>query len=137
MTAHTSSTWFARRLFQQRRNISRDYADRSIEGEHWEQRGCGNASPHDAQRVSLAQQVDDLRSVLQWFNGETHQRVLMLGISIGATFALQAVERDADRAKSVIAISPDSQTAGSDAAASAFLQDAALRTDSRRLRRRV
>jgi pimeloyl-ACP methyl ester carboxylesterase len=118
--------------YQRLLNLERDFLVA-----YWEQRGCGNASPHDAQRVSLAQQVDDLRSVLQWFNGETHQRVLMLGISIGATFALQAGERDADRAKSVIAISPDSQTAGSDAAASAFLQDAALRTDSRRLRRRV
>ena len=38
---------------------------------------------------------------------------------------------------SVVAISPDSQTASSDAAADAFLQEQALRADSRRVRRRV
>jgi hypothetical protein len=34
---------------------------------YWEQRGCGIASRQDAKSVSLQQQVDDLRKVLQWF----------------------------------------------------------------------
>jgi pimeloyl-ACP methyl ester carboxylesterase len=104
---------------------------------YWEQRGCGNASAEDARSVSLARQVDDLRTVLKWLHGETQQRVLMLGISIGATYALQAVEHESDRVKAVVAISPDSQTSRSDAAAAAFLREQARRADHRGLRRRV
>ena len=98
---------------------------------YWEQRGCGNASENDARSVSSAQQVEDLRTVLRWLHAETQQRVLLFGISIGATFVLQAVEHESDRVTSVVAISPDSQTSGADAAAEAFLQGQALRADGR------
>lgn len=118
--------------FQRLLNLERDF----LVG-YWEQRGCGNASATDARSTSLPQQVADLRTMLQWFNRETQQRVLILGISIGATFVLQAVEHEVDRVKSVIAVSPDSQTARSDAAADAFLQEQLGHTNGRRLRRRV
>ena len=104
---------------------------------YWEQRGCGNASARDAQSVSLAQQVEDLRSVLRWLHGETRQRAVILGISIGGTIALQAVEQEPDRVRAVIAVSPDAQTTASDAAAHAFLQEQALGSGRRRIRRRV
>src|SRR5262249_13817894 len=104
---------------------------------YWEQRGCGNVSRDDAQSVSLAQQVEDLRSVLQWFHGETRQPILILGISIGGTISLQAVEQEPDRVKAVIAISPDAQTTVSDAAAHAFLEEQASGPGRRRLRQRV
>jgi len=100
---------------------------------YWEQRGCGNASTHDAHSVSLAQQVEDLRSVLQWLHGETRQRALILGISIGGTISLQAAEHEPDRVRAVIAVSPDARTTESDAAAHAFLQEALAR-DPRRIR---
>jgi pimeloyl-ACP methyl ester carboxylesterase len=117
--------------FQRLLNLENDF----LVG-YWEQRGCGNVSGDDAQSVSLAQQVEDLRSVLQWFHGDTRQRVLILGISIGATITLQAVEQEPDRVKAVIAISPDAQTTVSDAAANAFLQEHAI-GPNRRLRQRV
>src|SRR5215831_8627133 len=104
---------------------------------YWEQRGCGNASARDAQSVSLAQQVEDLRSVLRWLYGETQQRALILGISIGGTITLQAVEHEADHVKAVIAVSPDSRTATSDEAAHAFLQQQARGPDGRQIHRRV
>jgi pimeloyl-ACP methyl ester carboxylesterase len=104
---------------------------------YWDQRGCGNASSSDARSASMGQQVDDLRAVLRWLHGETGQRVLILGISLGATIALQAVEHEFDRVRAVVAISPDSHTARSDAAAHAFLQGQMRRPDGRRLRRRV
>jgi pimeloyl-ACP methyl ester carboxylesterase len=103
--------------FQRLLNLENDF----LVG-YWEQRGCGNASARDAQSVSLAQQVEDLRSVLRWLYDETRQRALILGISIGATITLQAAEHEADHVKAVIAVSPDSRTATSDAAAHAFLQ---------------
>jgi len=117
--------------FQRLLNLENDF----LVG-YWEQRGCGNASQNDARSVSLPRQIDDLRAVVRWFHAETQQRVLMLGISWGATIALQAVEHESDRVSSVIAISPDLQTAGSDAAADAFLQEQARRA-GRRVGRRV
>jgi proline iminopeptidase len=104
---------------------------------YWDQRGCGSASQHDAQSVSLQQQVDDLRTVLQWLHSETQQTVMVFGISLGATIALQAVEHEPDHAQSVIAISPDADTASSDAAVYAFLQERSVRAGSRRLSGRV
>lgn len=118
--------------FQRLLNLERDFLVA-----YWEQRGCGDASPDDARSVSLPAQIDDLQAVLRWFHGETQQRVLMFGVSIGATLALQAAEREPERTRAVVAISPDSHTADSDAATYAFLQDQARRTGNRRLRRRV
>ena len=118
--------------FQQRLNLEGDFLVA-----YWEQRGCGNASAEDARSATLARQVDDLRTVLTWLQSETQQRVLILGISIGGTIALQAVEHESDRVKAVVAISPDSQTSRSDDAAAAFLREQARRADHRRLRRRL
>ena len=117
--------------FQRLLNLENDF----LVG-YWEQRGCGNASRNDARSVSLPQQVDDLRSVLRWLHARTQQRVLMFGISWGATIVLRAVEHESDRVRSVVGISPDLQTTGSDAAAYEFLQEQALRAD-RRIGRRV
>jgi pimeloyl-ACP methyl ester carboxylesterase len=99
---------------------------------YWEQRGCGNASQQDAKSVSFLQQVDDLRAILRWLHHETKHTVIVLGISLGATIALRAVEIEPDKVKSVIAISPDANTAGSDASVYSFLQDqSALARDGR------
>ncbi len=90
---------------------------------YWDQRGCGAASLPDARSVSMRQQVDDLLAVLRWLHTEVRQPIVLLGISLGATMALQAVEHDRDHhSRAVIAISPDSQTAMSDASARDFLQ---------------
>jgi pimeloyl-ACP methyl ester carboxylesterase len=59
----------------------------------------------------------------------------MLGISIGATVALRAAERESTRVKAIVAISPDLQTARSDEAASIFLQEQARRAGDRLSRR--
>jgi len=65
------------------------------------------------------------------------RRAVLVGISIGGTFALQAAAHEGDRCQSVIAISPDANTAMSDAAAYDFLQRQALHPERRRLVRRV
>jgi len=102
---------------------------------YWEQRGCGDAPAEDARSASLALQVADLRSVLRWLHGETGQPAVVLGISIGGTFALQAAEQEAASVRAVVVVSPDAQTAAADAAADAFLQERALRADGHRIRR--
>jgi pimeloyl-ACP methyl ester carboxylesterase len=103
---------------------------------YWDQRGCGAAAKQDANSVSWPQQIEDLRTALTWFHGETTQRVTMLGISIGATMVLRAVEHESVRVKAIVAVSPDLQTALSDEVASVFLQEQARRA-GRRLSRRV
>ena len=104
---------------------------------YWEQRGCGAASRQDAMSVSFQQQVDDLRQVLRWLRDETKQTAVVFGISIGATIVLRAVEHEPDCVKSVVAISLDTHTVWSDAAADAFLREQSLRAPRRRLSRKV
>ena len=87
-----------------------------------DQRGCGNASQNDAGSVSIRQQVDDLRAVLRWLHDETGQSITVFGISLGATFVLQAVGHEPDCVKSAVAVSPDANTVASDAAVQTFLR---------------
>jgi len=104
---------------------------------YWDQRGCGHAALQDAQRVSLKTQVDDVCAVVRWLADETQQRVVVLGISLGATFALQAAARDSSRIKAMVAVSIDADTACSDAAVSSFLREVSTQTDNRRLARSI
>jgi len=116
--------------FQRRLHLERDYLV-----VYWEQRGCGDAPPGDARRVALAQQVEDLQAVLKWIADRTQQRVLLFGISMGATISLLAAEREGVRVKAVIANSPDLQTRAGDAAVDAFLREHVGRAGTPRLRR--
>jgi pimeloyl-ACP methyl ester carboxylesterase len=104
---------------------------------YWEQRGCGNAPARDIGGVSMAQQVADVRTVLRWFFEHANQRVVVLAISVGGTFALQAAEHERDRVKAIVAVSPDSQTAISDAAADAFIRTQGSLQAGRGTRRRA
>jgi pimeloyl-ACP methyl ester carboxylesterase len=118
--------------FQRRLHLESDF----LVG-YWEQRGCGAASQQDAKSVSLLRQVDDLRSVLRWLLNETQKAVIVFGISLGATISLQAAAHEPGAAKSVIAISPDANTASSDAFAYSFLQEQGALSKGRRLGERV
>src|SRR5262245_57376257 len=116
--------------FQRRLHLERDYLVA-----YWEQRGCGNVSAQEARRVSLAQQVEDLQAVLRWLANRTQQRVLVFGISLGATISLLAAAREGVRVKAVVANSPDLQTHAGDAAVDTFLREHVRRAATRRLRR--
>lgn len=67
----------------------------------------------------------------------TKQTVIVFGISLGATIVLQAVEHEPDKAKSAIAISPDANTASSDASVYSFLQEQNAHAGSSRLSGRL
>jgi pimeloyl-ACP methyl ester carboxylesterase len=105
------------RKFQRLLDLERDF----LVG-YWEQRGCGDALPHDAESVNMQQQVADLRTVLRWFFGQTNQRAIVLAISLGGTFTLQAAEHELAHVRALVTISPDSHTARGDAAADAFIR---------------
>jgi pimeloyl-ACP methyl ester carboxylesterase len=100
---------------------------------YWDQRGCGNASQRDAKSVSMRQQVDDLCTVVRWLHKEAKQEIIVFGISLGATIALQAAECEPDCVKSIVAISPDADTAASDAAVYEFLQQQGVLAKNQRL----
>jgi pimeloyl-ACP methyl ester carboxylesterase len=100
-----------------------------------EQRGCGTAPAQDARSVSLARQVEDLQAIVNWVADRTQQRVLVFGISLGATISLLAAACDGARVKAVIANSPDLQTRAGDAAVDRFLHEQVRRAGSRRLER--
>ena len=120
------------RKFQRLLDLERDF----LVG-YWEQRGCGDAPAREAERVSMPQQVADLRTVLRWFFEETNQRVMVLAISIGGTFALQAAEHELEYLKAIVAVSPDSHTGIGDAAADEFIRTEGVRARRRGLKRRA
>jgi len=120
------------RKFQRLLDLERDF----LVG-YWEQRGCGAAPAGDAESVSMQQQVADLRTVLQWVFELTQQRVVVLAISLGGTFALQAAEHERDRLKAVVAVSTDSQTVTADAAADEFIRTQGARHADRGTRQRA
>jgi pimeloyl-ACP methyl ester carboxylesterase len=90
---------------------------------YWDQRGCGDAFAKDAESSSMSQQVADVKAVVQWLYGETKQRIVLFGISLGGTAILRAVESEAERVRAIVAISPDSQTAISDAYIDTFIRE--------------
>jgi len=114
--------------FRQRLKLEKDFLV-----SYWDQRGCGIASRQDAERVSLQQQVDDLRTVLQWLSNETKQTVIVFGVSLGATIALLAAEQERTHVKALVVISPDAHTANSDASVSTFLRAKSALAQNRRL----
>ena len=117
--------------FQRRLNLEKDFRVC-----YWEQRGCGNVSRNDAANVTLQQQVDDLREVLHWLKKETGQATIVFGISLGATFSLQAAEHERD-VKAIVAISPDAHTASSDASAAFFMQTHSVNANDKRLNEKL
>ena len=104
---------------------------------YWEQRGCGDAPLRETEGVNMRQQVADVRTVVRWFFEETNQRVILLAISIGGTFALRAAEYEPERVKAVVAVSPDSHTATADAAADAFIRAHGVKDARRGTRKRA
>jgi len=118
--------------FQQRLQL-----EQSFLAVYWDQRGCGQTSLRDTQGVSLKAQVDDLCFVVRWLKAETGQKAVVLGISLGATIALQAAAHAADSIKALVAVSIDADTTSSDASAFSFLQERAISPDNRKMARLV
>lgn len=102
---------------------------------YWDQRGCGQASLTEAQSVSLKTQIEDLRFVIRWFAEESGQQIVVLGISLGATMALQASVHEAGNIKAIVAVSIDVDTVTSDATALSFLQEKCRQENNKKIGR--
>ncbi len=74
---------------------------------------------------------------MHWLKNETGQTVILFGISLGATIALQAAEHHRDIVKAIVAISPDMHTASSDASISSFLTTQITDAKNRRLKAKL
>ena len=104
---------------------------------YWDQRGTGRASTRDARSVTMKRQVEDIRAVLRWIHDKTQQRVILMGISIGGTYALQAAGLEPTLIKSVVAVSADSDIARQDDSTHAFLQQQAAHQKNGKLSAKV
>jgi pimeloyl-ACP methyl ester carboxylesterase len=91
----------------------------------------------DAENASLCQQVDDLRALIHWVKVRSGQNVTLFGVSLGATMSLLVANREADAIASVIAVSPDINTAESDANVTSFLDRQTVLAADRTLESRV
>jgi len=113
--------------FQHSLDLERDFL-----AAYWDQRGCGAAASRDIEGVSLQTQTDDLCFVVRWLAEQTGQKVVVLGISLGATLALRAAARIAESIKALVLLSIDTDTAASDASVAAFLHERGARPDGRK-----
>ena len=118
--------------FQQRLRLEEEFSVT-----YWDQRGCGPAPLRDARSVSMQSQVDDVRAAIRWLANESGQRVTVLAVSLGATYALQAAAREASSTKALVAVSIDTDMAAGDAAAADFLRQAASRGDNPRIAKSI
>ena len=100
---------------------------------YWEQRGCGSASSRNRQGLTLSTQVEDLCFVLHWLAAETGQKVVVLGISLGATVALLAANRAAHCIKSLVLVSVDTDAVASDSATHSFLRHQAAKPENEKM----
>jgi pimeloyl-ACP methyl ester carboxylesterase len=89
---------------------------------YWDQRGCGKAALQDTKDISLGTQINDAGAIVRWLAEETQQQVIVFGISLGATIALEAAAREPGNIKAMVAVSIDTDTSSSDAAALSFLR---------------
>jgi proline iminopeptidase len=120
------------RKFQQRLGLERRFTVY-----YWDQRGCGPARTRDARSVSFSQQVDDLRALVCWIKTRSGQPVTLFGVSLGGTMSLLAANSPTDAVASVIAISPDIETAESDSSVASFLAEQLQVPNRRTLESRV
>jgi pimeloyl-ACP methyl ester carboxylesterase len=109
--------------FRERLDLERDFTVA-----YWDQRGCGESPHADAQGVSVRTQVDDVGAMMRWLAHLTGQRITVLAISLGATFALQAAARDSGSLKALVTVSIDTDLPAGDAGAWQFLQHAMARS---------
>jgi pimeloyl-ACP methyl ester carboxylesterase len=113
--------------FQQSLDLERDFLVA-----YWDQRGCGAAASRDIEGLSLQTQTDDLCFVVRWLAEHTGKKVVVLGISLGATLALRAAAHAEQSIKALVLLSLDTDTAASDASVAAFLHERSALPDGRK-----
>lgn len=104
---------------------------------YWDQRGCGDVEREaaDSDSLSLGQLLEDLCCVIRQLHEKLDEKILLLGISLGGSLAMQAASREGAILRAVVAISPDLNVAMADDNAYRFLIEASKREGGERTSR--
>lgn len=98
-----------------------------------EQRGCGRSS-RQAHAPSVAQSIDDVASAADWLATSSGTPVVVIGMSLGASYAIAAAARNPAPFRGIVGLGLDVDLAAGDAAAHAFvLSEAEARGERRAL----
>ena len=105
---------------------------------YWDQRGTGKSFRADPSTVTLAQIVADVRAMVDALCARLSvDRVDILGLSIGGTFATMAAAQDPSRIGHLVVVAIDVDFGESERYAYAFARDEAARRDARRALRQL
>ena len=99
-----------------------------------EQRGCGPSQSDAALAPSVAQSIEDVASATRWLAAHAGTKAVVIGMSLGASYAVAAAARDAAPFRGIVGLGLDVDLAAADAAAHAFVvEQAEARGDRRAL----
>jgi pimeloyl-ACP methyl ester carboxylesterase len=105
---------------------------------YWDQRGTGKSFRADAATITLAHSVADVRAVVDALCARLNvERVDILGLSIGGTFATMAAARDPARIGHLVVAGVDVDSGESERYAYAFARAEAVRRGRRRAQRQL
>ena len=105
---------------------------------YWDQRGTGRSWRADPATINLARQVADVRAMVDALCARLNvDRVDILGLSIGATFATMAAAQDPTRIGHVVAVGIDVDWGESERYAYDFACQQAARRGARRAQRQL
>jgi len=105
---------------------------------YWDQRGTGKSFRADPSTINLAQSVADVRAVVDALCARLAvDRVDILGLSIGGTFATMAAAKDPARIGHLVVVGLDVDWSESERYAYAFARSEAARRGARRAQRQL
>jgi pimeloyl-ACP methyl ester carboxylesterase len=105
---------------------------------YWDQRGTGKSFRADSSTINLAQSVADVRAMVDALCARLSvDRVDILGLSIGGTFAMMAAAQDPARIGHLVVVGVDVDWGESERYAYAFARNEAARRGARRAQRQL
>jgi pimeloyl-ACP methyl ester carboxylesterase len=105
---------------------------------YWDQRGTGKSLPADPSTVTVAQSAADVRALVDALCARLNvERVDILGLSVGGTFATLAAARDPARIGRLVVVGLDVDWGESERYAYDFARREAARRGDRRAQRQL
>ena len=97
-----------------------------------EQRGCGRSQRDAELAPSVAQSIEDVTTAAHWLAARAATNVVVIGMSLGASYAVAAAARDPAPFRAVVGLGLDVDFAAADVAAHTFVVEAAEARGDRR-----
>jgi len=83
-----------------------------------EQRGCGRSRDGEP---TIARSIDDVAAAARWLAADAGEPVVVIGMSLGASYAVAAAARDPSPFRAIVGLGLDVDIAAADLAAHAFV----------------